>query len=248
MPQQRPKNETWRNSKAKAMLKKMIEDEIITEETNTEDLFNSEIEFMMWDKAQFKRNLKALLKGAKNPKKKPNWAESEAKKILKQDIITLEVTDQSDPAEVYKMHPEYSEFEYQNFRTNMSNLIEKILSEFERMRTDCEYFGHDLALLAVYREDNPLPRTPWHKSEAKPLLDKDMEEGKHLTMKPKELFQTRIQYREFSLEEFRKRIHQEKLSKEKEERRTLKKHRRIAKPPEDYAFSSAPQRTIQNNL
>jgi hypothetical protein len=83
-----------------------------------------------------------------------------------------------------------------------------------------QHFGHDIALLAVYPQQNPLPRIPWHKSEAKPWLEKDMKEGKHLTMLPKELFQTRIQYHEFSLEEFRKHIHQERLKKENEERRT----------------------------
>ena len=225
----------------------MIEDGLITEESNAEDLFISEEEFLRWDKAQFKRNLKALFNTLKTQKKKaPKWADSEAKKILKQDIIQLEVTDASDPEEVYKMHPEYSQFEYSNFKTNLANLIEKVLSDFERMRTDCEFFGHDLAVLAVYRENHPLERTPWHKSEAKPLLEQDMNLGKHLTMTPKELFQTRIQYREFSLEEFRKHIHQEKLQQENEQRRTLKKKMKRAKPPEDYAFTSAPMRTIQH--
>jgi hypothetical protein len=138
------------------------------------------------------------------------------------------------------MHPEYSEFEFANFKTNMENLVEKILCEFERMRSDCEYYGHDVALLADYRVHHPLPKTPWHKPEAKPLLEKDMNDGKHETMKPKELYKTRIQYREFSLKEFRKRVYQEKTKKEKEDRRIQKKKRRGACPPPDYAVSSAP--------
>jgi hypothetical protein len=39
MPQQKQNKATsWRNSKAKAMLKKMIEDKLITEDTNADDL------------------------------------------------------------------------------------------------------------------------------------------------------------------------------------------------------------------
>jgi hypothetical protein len=70
-----------------------------------------------------------------------------------------EVTDQSDPVEVYKMHPEYSDFEYSNFKTNMANLIEKILSEFEKMRTDCEYFVlEDVIMGAGVLLDRPRSR------------------------------------------------------------------------------------------
>ena len=65
----------WRNSKAKAMLVKMIADGFITEKTDKVALFESDPEFLKWDKDQFKRNLKALFNAAKNPKKKdkPKW-------------------------------------------------------------------------------------------------------------------------------------------------------------------------------
>ena len=45
--------------------------------------------------------------------------ESEARKLLKEDIVASIVTDQSNPADVYRMRPEYSEFEFANFKTNM---------------------------------------------------------------------------------------------------------------------------------
>ena len=108
------------------------------------------------------------------------------------------------------------------------------------MRIDCEAYGHDVALLAQLREGLDMT-TPWHKSDAKPLLEKDMDDAKHLEMKPKALYQTRIQYREFSLEEFRKRINQEKDKRISKERRMQKKKKRTAPPPPDYEVKSVPK-------
>jgi hypothetical protein len=52
------------------LLVKMIADGFITEETDKVALFESDPEFLKWDKNQFKRNLKALFNAAKNPKKR----------------------------------------------------------------------------------------------------------------------------------------------------------------------------------
>ena len=76
------------------------------------------------------------------------------------------------------------------------------------MAEDVASFGHDIAKVLVMRP--PDAKTPYHRSAARPLLEKDVAEGKHKQMKPKELYQTRPEYQmDFTLEEFRKHVYQE---------------------------------------
>ena len=237
------KKQTWKNSKAKAMLRKEIEAGNVDQNTDKDALHASHSEYKKWDKAQFKRNLKALIKAVLNPNKKNKvkWYKSEAKKLLREDIIANKVSVMTDPKVVYEMRPEYKDFDFEKFKTNLANLIEAVFRDYERMMTDCDAYGHDLCRLADLREGKVI-KIPWHKSEAKPLLEKDMDVGKHLDMKPKDLYRSRLQYRAFSLEEFRKRIHQEKDKRAKEEHRINKKQKRTFKPPPDYEVSKMPKR------
>ena len=86
MPSQQ--KEKWRNSRAKAMLRKAIEDGNIDQNTDKDMLHGSHPEYKKWDKSQFKRNLKALIKSVLDPnKKKVKWYKSEAKKLLRKDIM-----------------------------------------------------------------------------------------------------------------------------------------------------------------
>jgi hypothetical protein len=67
---------------------------------------------------------------------------------------------------------------------------------------------------------------PWHKSEAKKLLKQDIDDGKHLHMKPSELRGTRKEYEDFGLEVFRKHIHQDVDSRSKRAFRFAEKNKK----------------------
>jgi hypothetical protein len=153
---------------------------------------------------------------AHNGKKgKIRWYKSKAKLKLKEDIIAGTVTDESDPKDVYGMHPKFKDFEFKDFKTSLANLIEAIQKDYTRMRDDCEYYGHDLAIIKELRQRNPLPKTLWHKSTAKPLLEKDIDNNKHKKMKPLQQNRTRLEYCTFTLKEFRQHMYQEVDMREK---------------------------------
>jgi len=143
------------------------------------------------------------------PKPVP-WAKSKAKELLRNDIILGKVNERVNAQEVYLMRPQYKDYAMDKFRTNLGNLIKAVRKDIERMRKDCEAYGHDRAVLAEQRCDIDESRTfnSWHQSEARELLKVDMELGLHKEMKPKEeLWLSRQQYQAFELEVFRKAIY-----------------------------------------
>ena len=83
----------------------------------------------------------------------------------------------------------------------------------------------------------------WHGSDAEAFLKQDVKEGRHLTSRPKELFTTRTEYKEFEYQNFRKHVHQEARSakeapywmrqKEKKEKKNKKLKEAIAKVLEE---------------
>jgi hypothetical protein len=69
---------------------------------------------------------------------------------------------------------------------------------------------------------------PWHKSEAKNLLKKDINDGRHKEMKPEVLHGTREEYQAFPLKTFRNHIYQEVDSRAKRAHRYAKKKKRAS--------------------
>ncbi|CAB9525586.1 hypothetical protein SEMRO_1697_G291880.1 [Seminavis robusta] len=244
------KKEKWRNGEAKRILRMHILAGSINEGTDLDDLHGRHPEYLKWPIAQFKRNTKALLKSCKD---KPNkalekWGKSEAKALLKNDILDGTVTQESDAREVHNSRIEYKQYPFDNFKTNMGNLIELVHKEYDRMRTDCEAYGHDMAIVADLHSNNPPIPTPWHKSAAKKLLEKDIEEDKHLLpngdkLMPIVLYKSRVEYREFKLKKFRGHLYQylDKREKAKNAHRYNKKKTRGKAPAT--IVHNAPTRT-----
>jgi hypothetical protein len=128
--------------------------------------------------------------------------------------------------DVYAMRPDkYEKWPFKGFQRNLKNLREVIAKSYARMQTDCEAYGHDRALLKTLQVADP-HNIPWHKSEAKQFLKLDIDDGKHLQMKPAKLHLTRMAYRKFDLKVFRKHIYQEVDSRAKRAVRFAKKKTR----------------------
>jgi hypothetical protein len=170
----------------------------------------------------------AVLKNPPPPKgKKPKWRNSEAKKLLQKDLEEGRVTAQMAPDEVYAMKDEYKEFDYTNFKRNLLNLRNKAVKQ----NKDCSVA---LTKSAVVLKNPPtvsttaypadataaagIPRCfvtttkkkkkgkkpKWETSEAKKLLQKDLEEGRVTAqMAPDEVYAMKDEYREFKYENFR---------------------------------------------
>jgi hypothetical protein len=161
--------------------------------------------------------------------KEGKWKESEAKRLLREDIISGAVNASMAAKDVYEMRPEYKKWPYNNFQTNLRNLRKAIVNSYERMLEDCEAYGHDLALLTTLRAGTEnLQVVPWHKSDAKRLLKQDVDDGKHKAMKPEALYNMREEYQVFSLETFRNHIYQEVDSRAKRTHRFAKKKKRAS--------------------
>jgi len=145
------------------------------------------------------------------PKPEP-WAKSEAKRMLKDDIVTGVVKPFMKPREIFLSRPEFMEYESTNFTTNLRTLRDGINKDQKRMQKDCEYYGHDRALLVDLRQTKPPAKDPaksWHKSVARTLLKADITAGKHTQMKPSALYMSRREYQMYDPTVFRKHIHQE---------------------------------------
>jgi hypothetical protein len=137
------------------------------------------------------------------------WIHSLAKKSLRTDIILGKVTANSIPEEVYAMHNSYKRFPFNRFIMNLQSLIEAVGKDIARMQHDCETYGHDLGVVQALRSNEEAGSRPlsWHLSDARKLLKVDMAAGKHKQFKPKDLWETKTEYKVFTLEVFRKAIH-----------------------------------------
>jgi hypothetical protein len=158
------------------------------------------------------------------------WKNSEAKCLLHDDIISGDVPASMEAKDIYNMRPEYKNFEYSKFRTNLKNLRETIAKGYRRMQMDCEAYGHDRAVLKELQAANP-QYIAWHESEAKMLLKQDIDEGKHHQLKPSELHASREHYKTFSLKVFRNHIYQEVDSRSKRAQRFANKKTRSRREP-----------------
>lgn len=164
--------------------------------------------------------------------KKIKWSNSDARFLLREDIIAGAVPETMGARIVYQMRPEYAEFEYNKFRSNLSNLRQSVAFSHERMIADCEAYGHDRGILNVLRnsEDGDEGCIQWLGSDAKRLLKRDIDEGNHLPLKPSELYATRVEYQAFELKVFRKHLYQELDTRTKRAARFAKKKHRHRAP------------------
>lgn len=157
-------------------------------------------------------------------KKKPSWRKSDAKRLLRDDIISGAVPSGMKPKDVYEMRPEYKEWPYKNFPTNLSNLREKISTEYEKALINLATYGHDMARLRTLRAGQPQV-VLWHQSNAKWMLIQDINMGKHKQILPSELRMTRAEYQMFDLKTFRNHIYQEVDKRMKRQFRFEQKHK-----------------------
>ena len=89
-------------------------------------------------------------------------------------------------------------------------------------------YGHDRSLLTTLQAGKNPNDIPWHKSEAKNLLKKDINDGRHKEMKPEVLHGTREEYQAFPLKTFWNHIYQEVDSRAKRAHRYAKKKKRAS--------------------
>ena len=142
-----------------------------------------------------------------------DWSKSESKALLRRKLIFDQIPSNLKPKQVfmldYEVHKAWEEKkDYENWSKGLNRLRKQIGRDRGRMLTEVGSFGADLAIVNKMRAQNPNPKPRWHGSDAERLLKKDVKEGKHLQLKPRELWLDRNEYRVFSLDEFRPHIYQ----------------------------------------
>jgi hypothetical protein len=154
-------------------------------------------------------------------KKKQPWADGQSKALLRSGILSGEITPQMKPQEIWNLHPEvHGAWGYANWSNNLRTLRSAIERDRSRMQQDALAYGQTIAIVsALPRSNEPV----WSLSAAPALLKKDVDDNKHKELKPKELWQSRQEYQEFSLEEFRPHIYQEVDCRPKREIRFQRK-------------------------
>ena len=97
------------------------------------------------------------------------------------------------PKDVYAMRPCYSRYKYTNFVTNLRNLRKAIAKDLRRAEDDEKYYLHDKDLFSETANG------AWHRSKAYDLLKNDIRTGKLDGKKPKEVYNTRVEYQVYPL-------------------------------------------------
>lgn len=138
------------------------------------------------------------------PKKEPTKWEI-AKPILEEMYLKGEITDDMPRGVVHKLRKEFEDVPINNF-LRMKNTVADLK---ERADDDAELLQFDLGIYALASEKHH----SWDGSLAQASLIKDLEEGKHVDMKPKDLWLSRQEYQHFKLKTFRDHINQEERAK-----------------------------------
>lgn len=165
--------------------------------------------------------------GEDNDDEKEAWALSKSKAMLRMGLLNGSITSNMGPKQIYEMDLEHSKWGYTNWCNNLRNLRAAIERDRGRMARDCIAYGHDFAIVKEYQATNPRrqAKPKWRGSEAERLLKIDVDNGKHLEMKPFFLHQTNEAYQMFDLAVFGKHIYQEIDRRPKQAIRFEKKKR-----------------------
>ena len=146
------------------------------------------------------------------------WKKSIARAMLEAEIMCGTVTEQSDAAILQLNNGEYQKYDKKRFKSNLRNLIGALKKRESLALFDNEAVANDRSLLPrpdATSSRNGLQYPFWDTSNARELLALDVGNNLHLTMKPKDLWNSRAEYKEFPREVFIKHIHQERAKRSK---------------------------------
>jgi len=143
------------------------------------------------------------------------WQHCYARELLVRDLLSGAIPIDSEsmkPSDAYLQRPEYveSDPEYRLFSSRLRALRKQLTERHDLAAADSAALAHDRQIHPK-KTHNYRGEPRWEGSEAERLLREDMDEGKHETMKPMKLYQSRPEYKQhcFTVDVFRGHIHQE---------------------------------------
>lgn len=178
------------------------------------DVFSTRPDYAEHDPSykKFYSRLSSLKKQVMRPPKPPKrikWAKSEARQLLETDLRTGTTPMDMDPEDVFLSRPEFAEYnpDFDLFKNRLSSLIEQCQEKDDRAALDSDAFEHDRAIYP-FPLLNFCGEPQWPGSSAEEWLSSDIDDGRHLEMAPKDLYESRGAYQEFQLKTFRGHIYQ----------------------------------------
>jgi hypothetical protein len=141
------------------------------------------------------------------------WKKSKAKEMLYTDIVEGRVPLEDDSnmpaAVIYSMHSEYADYDPDKFAARLESLRQSVKGSTTRANEDLIAFETYKSLHKVSLFSH-LGYIEYQGSEAQRLLRKDIQEGRHISLGKKELYELRPEYfTEFPLNVFRDKLYQE---------------------------------------
>lgn len=183
----------------------------------------------------------------------PKWINSPAKACLINLLTKEEIPSEMKPKAVYekfcKHRPEFSVFKDNNFGSRLKALRDKVKDRNNRAVRDEAAFRHDRLIYPRPCQDGfGLPH--WPDSEAKELLNQDIDQGKHLILSKEDLWKSKPEYWEcFPFEIFVKHVHQEIKTRKFHQYVADKRENKIAKTVLDnMPFSSQSETSKSSNI
>lgn len=164
-------------------------------------------------------------------KKNETWAKSKSKALLRAGIISGAITADMKPKMVRAMNPEeHGNWAYDNWVNNLRNLRNAITRDRGRMARDAVAYGQTFQTARTLFPPAAAAKPVWHLTDAPRFLKEDIDDGKNKEMSPRDLHQTRDEYKLFPLKEFRKHIYQEIDCRPKRDMRFERKKNKFTYP------------------
>lgn len=208
----------WKSDPHRELLKNDILQGIITPEMKPVDACECRPEYKSMGKRLFASRLTGMRKSlavlkTSNGKKEDKWNKTNPIRTqLKDDLANEFIPTTMDAATAWHKRPEYKEMELNLWKSRFNGMRKIVREGKERASSDAIDLSND-------RKIHPRPQvnergTPlWIGSDAEVLLGIDIDDGKHKEMEPKQLYESRQQYQDFTLQEFRRHIYQEEQTR-----------------------------------
>lgn len=182
----------------------------------------------------FASRLKGMRKVVANympPKEK--WNKNNPARIQMQvDILKSRITPDMDFKTAQEFRAIFRPMKEELFKSRLTSMRAAIDKRKEQAANELALLKEDIAKHP--RSTTNLRGKPeWHLHKAKELLETDMNANLHNTMKKKQLYESREEYKEFELDTFRGHIYQEEQSRKWREQwvEGRKEYTVVARPP-----------------
>lgn len=211
----------WKEDPCRETLKEDILSGAIPPGMKPKDAQNVRQEYLKMTAKLFAGRLTGMRKmiaknggGEEKKKKEEKWNKKNlVRQQLKKDLAAgfIKITDDAKTA--WTSRAVYAAIKpFELWKSRYNGMVKIVQEGMERAAEDANDLYHD-RLLHPRPTHNKTGQPEWIEHEAKELLEYDMDDNKHKEMSPQELYNSRLQYQDFSLEVFRGHIYQEEQTR-----------------------------------